>query len=412
MVVIDAGALASQLCGQELIVKPRILQLVDSFNEGGSERQALQLTRLLRESGRYEVFVASLNPEGPLRAEAESLALEIPSYPLKSFYDRNAGVQLSNFVRYLRKNDIDLIHTHDFYTNIFGMAAGFFACVNARIASRRETNCMRSGSQLMVQRSAYALAHQVIANSEAVRSKLVSEGLNQKRITVVHNGIDMRRLSSSVVTSREESLRALGLEGAIPQRGFVSIIANMRHEVKDYPMFLRSAQLVKQQVPTVGFLVAGEGELRSSIERLGTELGLGENLFFLGRCQRISDLLNASDVCVLSSKAEGFSNSILEYMAAGRPVVATNVGGASEAIVEGETGYLVESGDHSKMAHRIISLLLAPEQARTMGDKGKQRVEQNFSSRSLLKNIEALYTRLLPQRVESQQQKGEVLFSE
>ena len=291
------------------------------------------------------------------------------------------------------------------------MTAGFFAGVSARIASRRETNCMRSSSQLMVQRIAYALAHQIIANSEAVRSKLVSEGVNQKRITVVHNGIDMRRLGSSVVTSREESLRALGLS-AIPQRVFVSIVANMRHEVKNYPMFLRSAQLVKKQVPTVGFLVAGEGELRSSIERLGTELGLGENLFFLGRCQRISDLLNASDVCVLSSKAEGFSNSILEYMAAGRPVVATNVGGASEAIVEGETGYLVESEDHSKMAHRILSLLLAPEQARTMGDRGKQRVEQNFSSRSLLKNIEALYTRLLPQRVESQEQKGEVLFSE
>ena len=411
MVVIDAGALASQLRGQELTVKPRILQLVDSFNEGGSERQALQLTRLLRDSGRYEVFLASLNPEGSLRAEAESLAPEIPSYPLKSFYDRNAGVQLSNFVRYLRRNDIDLIHTHDFYTNIFGMTAGFFAGVRARIASRRETNCMRSGSQLLVQRIAYSLAHQIIANSEAVRSKLVSEGVNQKRITVVHNGIDMRRLASSIVTSREESL-ALGFEGAIPQRVFVSIVANMRHEVKDYPMFLRSAQLVKQQVPTAGFLIAGEGELRSSIERLATELGLGESVFFLGRCQRISDLLNASDVCVLSSKAEGFSNSILEYMAAGRPVVATNVGGASEAIVEGETGYLVESGDHSTMAHRIVSLLLAPEQARTMGDRGKQRVEQKFSSRALLKNIEALYARLLPKRVESQQQKGEVLFSE
>lgn len=409
MVVAHARALASQLCGQLLIVKPRILQLVDSFNEGGSERQALQLTRLLRDSSRYEVFLATLNPEGVLRADAESLTTEIPSYPLKSFYDHNAGVQLSNFVRYLRTNKIDLIHTHDFYTNVFGMTGGFLAGVRARIASRRETTCMRNRSQLIIQRMGYALAHQIIANSRAVRSKLIDEGINEKRITVIHNGIEMRRLEMPVPTSREQSLRTLGLERAIHCRAFVTIIANMRHEVKDYPMFLRAVQLVKEAIPDVGFMLAGEGAFRSSIEQLATEWKLVENIFFLGRCQEISDLLNASEVCVLSSKAEGFSNSILEYMAAGRPVVATNVGGAGEAIVEGQTGYLVESGDYVGMSRRIISLLQAPEQARAMGEKGKQRIEQNFSSRALLQNTEALYDGLLKTRLEQSQQGGSVM---
>jgi glycosyltransferase involved in cell wall biosynthesis len=175
----------------------------------------------------------------------------------------------------------------------------------------------------------------------------------------------------------------------------------MRHDVKDYPMFLLAAQLVRAEVPEAGFLMAGDGELRSSIEGLATDLGLAGSVFFLGRCQRISDLLNVSDVCVLSSKAEGFSNSILEYMGAGRPVVATDVGGAREAIVEGETGFLVGSGDHASMARRLVSLLQAPESARAMGEKGRQRVEQRFSSRALLRNTEVLYDSLLKKPVVS-----------
>jgi glycosyltransferase involved in cell wall biosynthesis len=409
MVFADAGAMASQLRGHLIIVKPRILQLVDSFNEGGSERQALQLTRLLRDCGRYEVFLAALNSEGVLRAEAQTLVSEIPAYPLKSFYDRNAAVQLRKFVTYLRSNRIDLIHTHDFYTNIFGMCAGFLAGVRARVASRRETNGMRTNGQLVLQRSAYVLAHQIVANSQAVHFKLIEEGISEKRIAVIHNGIDMTRLVPAFPTSREESLRALGLEGAKSCRAFITIVANMRHEVKDYPMFLRAAQLVKTAFPKAGFLLAGEGPLRSSIEGLASELGVAESTFFLGRCQNVSDLLNVSDICALSSKAEGFSNSILEYMAAGRPVVSTNVGGAKEVIIEGVTGHLVDSGEYAAMAAKITSLLLNPEKARAMGEKGTQRVAQRFSSRALLENTEALYDRLLTNRV-ARDDSGRPLF--
>ena len=382
-------------------MKTRILQLVDSFNEGGSERQALQLTRLLRDCGRYEVYLATLSSGGPLLAEAQSLVNEIPTYSLTSFFNRNAFFQLRKFVAYLRANQIELIQAHDFYTNIFGMFAGFLAGVQVRIASRRETNYMRSRAQMISQRIAYGLAHQVIANSEAVRMKLVDEGVRQGSITVIHNGIDATRLETPAV-SRNESLKQLGASSVCGFHHLVTIVANMRHEVKDYPMFLRAAQLVKHSVPGTAFLVAGEGQLRASIESLVDELGLRESVCFLGRCEQISHLLNASDVCVLSSRAEGFSNSIIEYMAAGRPVVATNVGGAAEAIVEGETGYLVDSGDYIAMAKRLVSLLQNPAKARAMGRRGKQRIEQNFSSSALLHNTEALYQRLLDAPAKSQ----------
>jgi len=376
-------------------MKPRILQLVDSFDEGGSERQALQLTRLLHKSGRYQVLLACLKSDGILRSQVADLDLgEIPCYPLTSFYDLNALRQLRRLVLDLRRLRIDVLHTHDFYTNIFGMVAGFIAGVPVRIASRRETSGMRSRAQQQTQRVAYALAHQIVANSAAVQRKLIAEGVSKEKVTTIHNGFDPGRVVSTAASSRNRALAALGLEKYSSQR-FVTIVANMRHDVKDYPMFLRAAQRVSNAIPDVGFLLAGEGELKSSLERFAAKLGLANKTLFLGRVADIASLLNVSEVGVLTSKAEGFSNSILEYMAAGCPVVATDVGGAREAIVEGETGYLVRSGDDELMAARIISLLETPEIATRLGEAGKQFVADRFSTAAQLHKTEALYEKLL-----------------
>lgn len=374
-------------------MKPAVLQLIDSFNQGGSERQALQLTRLLYKSGRYKVHLACLSPGGSLRSTIDDLELgEIPSFPLSSFYDRNAVTQLRRFTRWLKSARIDILHTHDFYTNVFGMSGGVLARLPVRIASMRETSGMRSAAQAHVQRFLYSLSHHIVANSNAVRDKLIADGTSAEKVTVVYNGLDLRRLDMHV--SRQEALAMLGVP-ANPPRRFVSIVANMRHEVKDYPMFLRAARHVKEAVPDAAFLLAGEGELSDSLRALARELGIQDSTVFLGRCENVAELLSVSEACVLSSKAEGFSNSILEYMAAARPVVVTEVGGAREVVVEGETGYLVASGDDATMAARLIALLRDPETARRMGEGGRRVVEEKFSCEAQLARTEELYDRLL-----------------
>ena len=379
-------------------MKPVVLHLIDSFNQGGSERQALQLTRLLSESSRFEVRLASLSPDGSLRTTIHDLDLgEIPSFPLTSFYDRNAIRQLRRFVRWLKTSRIDILHTHDFYTNVFGMSGGSLARVPVRIASMRETAGMRSGAQKQVQKVGYSLAHHIVANSNAVRNKLITDGIQPDKVSVIYNGLDLKRLKTSA--SRSEALSTLGVDvdGAKPVR-FISIVANMRHEVKDYPMFLRAAGQVKQAVPEAVFLLAGEGELEASLKSLAQQLGILDSTFFLGRCEKIAELLSISDVCVLSSKAEGFSNSILEYMAAGKPVVATDVGGAPEVIVESETGYLVPSGDDALMAERLVALLRDPGGAQRMGAAGRRVVSEKFSCEAQLSRTEGLYEKLLQRR--------------
>ena len=371
-----------------------VLQLFDSFNQGGTEWQTVQLTRLLHESGKHRIFLASLSSEGPLRAEVERLGFnDIPSFPLQNFYNFNTMKQLSRLSSLMRHKQIDLVHAHDFYTNIFGMAAAKLAGVRARIASRRETEGIRSPAKRWLERRAFNAANAVVANAEAIRTQLISEGLPPAKVVTIHNGLNIAHVTRQSNASRGELLKSFSLPNS---RRFVTIVANMRHVMKDQATFLRAAKLTRESVPDISFILAGEGEQMPGLQKLAAELGLSDNAFFIGRCNRIADLLAISDVCVLSSKGvEGFSNSILEYMAAGRPVVATDVGGAREAVCDSETGYIVKPEDFETMATRLVSLLREPDKAWAMGEQGRKRVLEHFSCEAQLKRVEELYERLL-----------------
>ena len=350
----------------------------------------------MHESGRYNVHVACLKGEGVLRDEVLRLGLgDIPEFPLTSFYDANMARQLSRFARLLHEREIDVLHTHDFYTNVFGMAGAVLSRAPvARIASRRETRGMRSRAQKFIERRAYAHAHAVVANAEAVRRELISEGVRAGKIVTLYNGLDLNRVTPPENSEREETLARLSLSAAAGKR-LVTIVANMRHPVKDHKTFLRAARRVRAEIPDAAFVLAGEGELLESLRAFAAELGLESDAFFTGRCAQVAELLKVSEVCALSSTHEGFSNSILEYMAAARPVVVTDVGGAREAVVEGETGYIVRAGDDEAMAARIISLLRDPIRAREMGARGRLVVEENFSCAAQLARTEELYEKLL-----------------
>jgi glycosyltransferase involved in cell wall biosynthesis len=371
-----------------------VLPLIDSFNQGGAERQAIQLARLLRESGRYRVLVASLNGDGVLRPDVDRLGLDhVPEYRLTSFYDANAIRQAARFARFLRRERVGILQTHGFYTNVFGMVGAALARVPIRLASKLETEGVRTIWQARVERRVYAIAHAVVVNAEAVRGKLVREGLAERKIVTIYNGVDLGRFAPPSVLRREEALSALGLPRTLG--GVVTIVANLRLEVKDHPTFLRAARRVCVTRPDASFVVAGEGELTEKTKALARELGVERNTYFIGRCGRVPELLSVSDVCVLSSKAEGFSNSVLEYMAAGRPVVATDVGGAQEAVADGVTGYLVAAGDDERMADRITSLLANPAVASAMGERGRKLVAERFSCEIQLSRTEELYDALL-----------------
>jgi glycosyltransferase involved in cell wall biosynthesis len=374
-------------------VKKNVLQFIGSFHQGGSERQAVGLARLLRENGGYNVFAATLNREGVLLGEMERLGFDrVPEFRLTSFYDLNFLTQVRKCARFLRENHIDIVQTHDFYTNVFGMLAATLARTPLKIASKRETGGMRSPSQKRVEKFAFRLSDAIVVNSEAVRDHLLSRSVATAKINVIYNGLDLERLRPKT-TGRAAICREFGL----PENDgikFITLVANLRHEVKNQSMFLRVANRVLQKFPGTHFILAGEGDLRPALETQAAELGITENVHFIGRCDELAGLLHITYAGVLTSSAEGFSNSIIEYMAAGKPVVATNVGGAAEAVVEGETGYLVASDDDEAMAERLVELLDNEEKAVAMGVRGKTLAEVKFSSQAQLSKTMELYGRM------------------
>ena len=360
----------------------------------------IQLTRLLRDSGRFSVHVACLDGGGVLRPEIDKLDLnELPEYRLTSFHDRNMIKQLRCFASHLRSRQISLVHTHDYYSNIFGMAGALLAGVPVRIASRRETSGLRTAAQKQLELIAFRMAQAIVVNAEAVRKQLLKDGVPEKKPVVIYNGLDLSRFPQESDLPETMALSALKLPKEINghKPRFVTIVANMHHDVKDYPMFLRSARRVHESFPEAVFLLIGDGNMIESLRQLTREMGIGDNTEFLGHCKNVEQVLRLSEVCVLSSKAEGFSNAILEYMAAGKPVVATDVGGAREAVSEGETGYLVAAGDDHAMSDRLISLLSNPQLGGEMGQRGRRVVEENFSCKAQLGKTEALYEKLLGQ---------------
>ena len=371
-------------------MKKNVLQFIGSFHQGGSERQAVQLTRLLREDETFNVYAATLNKEGVLLGEIENLDLpEITEFKLESFYDANFFLQLKKCVKFLRENKIQIVHTHDFYTNVFGISAARLAGIKYKIASKRETAAVRSKAQKIIEKQIFKVADRVVANSETVKEYLINENVSAGKINVIYNGLDTARL-----TPRETNRRKICAELGLPideNIKFMTLVANLRHAVKNQPMFLRTAQKVLRKYPKTHFVLAGEGELREDLENLAKELKIEKNTHFIGRCTNIPELLSISYACVLTSYAEGFSNSILEYMWAGKPVVATNVGGAAEAIIENATGFLVESGDDETMANRLIELLENEEKAARFGEKAKELVKEKFSLQNQLNKTLELY---------------------
>jgi glycosyltransferase involved in cell wall biosynthesis len=371
-----------------------VLFLVNSFDEGGTERQALHLARLLSERGGVRVHMATLNAGGALaRLVAQLDVGAVPEYALRSFVDLQMARQLARCAAFIRQHRVQIVHTHGFYSNVFGMLAATLARAPIRIASKREGIENRTASQGRAERIAFRLAHAVVTNCHAVRAQLIAAGVRPRRILTIHNGIDPGRITPRT-HDRAEALSMLGL-APTPELRYVTLVANLRLAAKDHGTFLRSAQRVRREIADTRFLIAGDGSLLSEVRSFARRLGLERDVIFLGSCPYIAELLFISDVCVLSSVSEGFPNAVLEYMSAGRPVIATRVGGIPEAIDDGETGLLVTPRDDVLMASGIVALLRNPDRARQIGSSAQAVVLERFSAARQLEGTLALYEKEL-----------------
>jgi glycosyltransferase involved in cell wall biosynthesis len=225
------------------------------------------------------------------------------------------------------------------------------------------------------------------------------EGCTASKIRAIPNGVDTERFRPR---PPQAALReSLGLAPDVPVAG---IVAALRPE-KNHPLFLRAAARVRRELPNAQFLVIGDGPRRASLESLAGELGIADAVRFLGTRSDVPDLLSLIDVAVLTSHMEANPVSILEAMAAEKPVVATRVGAVAETVLEGSTGFLTAPGADAEIAQRIVELLRDRPRAVVMGRAGRQHVLAQWSIDRMVEGYQDLLAGIYAAKSESRSKK-------
>lgn len=381
----------------------RLLKFVTLFGVGGTEKQVMNLAaRLDRE--RFDLRFGCLKLWGDLLDELERQQLEVTEYPLRSFYRPNAWRQMLRFSSSLRAGRTQIVHSYNFYANVFSIPAARLAGVPCVIASIRDMGAYMTKVQQKAQKLVCRYADRVVVNAGAIRDWLVAQGYAPEKISLIRNGLDLSKYGT-----RNDGA-VLRHQFWIPPHVPLVVMLSRLNPQKGIDQFLEAAAIVRQRCPRAHFLVVGEAFIntdgvfrpdqvyRKILEQKAIQLGISDHTRFTGMRSDVAEILGASAVSVLPSFSEGISNTLLESMAAGASVVATRVGGTPEIIEDGKHGLLVPPGDSRALAEAICAVLEQPLLAGRLSHDARKRVEAEFSFDNMVRETEGLYEALLRQK--------------
>ena len=362
----------------------RVLFLIDELDIGGTEQQLLELVKRL-DRQKYLPMVCCFRP-GRIAEEIVASGVQVFRIRKRAKVDPSLIYHLWSLIR---RERIDLLQTYLFTANTWGRLAAILAGVRIIVSSERNVDIWEKPYTRVIGRYLDRWTHGTIANSTAVKDYLVRKGLAARKIRVIYNGVDPGRFSQPI------SSDAIKAELGIPPHHLVIGLAARLEPQKDLHTFLRAAAQLITREPAASFLVIGGGSLATQLTQEAHTLGLSGRVIFTGARRDIPCLLAACDISVMSSLKEGMSNTILESMAAGKPLVATTVGGNVELIRDGETGFLVPPRDPAALATAIQRLLNDPPRAQAMGQQAKARISELFSVDTMVAATQQLYDELV-----------------
>ncbi|MGA8273665.1 MAG: glycosyltransferase [Candidatus Sulfotelmatobacter sp.] len=363
---------------------PRIpvFLMINSLETGGTERQFLTLSRAF-DSSEFSVEQGCLKREGPLLGEVNGIAEFTPGGNLFGWHSQRARFALG---RHLRRNYTAVAHAFDFYTNLMLLPAARLAGVPVVIGSQRQIGDLLSPAKGLSQIAAFRFCDRVVCNSQAAAEQLVERGLSKRRVVVIRNGLRLQDFA--------EARPSLPREAGTLR---VGMIARMNTQSKNHALFLRAAARIAARFPKAQFVLAGDGPLRTELEKLAQKLGLGEQIIFLGDRRDIPGVLASLDISVLPSDSESLSNAIMESMASGVAVVASDVGGNPE-LIRGGRGLLVPAGSESGFAKAMGDLLQEEGLRLRLAENAKRFAEENFGIDNLRARHTDLYSDLLAEK--------------
>lgn len=365
-----------------------VLLAIESLaRRGGTETQIFELMARVDPS-RFRLHVCVFE-EGELPAEAAGLHT-VQVFPMRKVNSLAGVRQIFRMRAYIREHRIDIVQTFMFKASFIAVLAAWGTRCRAIVTSRRSLDFANGHPRMIPVLN--RLTDRVLANSESAKNAAsAAEGLDPSRIDVLYNGVDLERFRRSPEPGSPELMERLGIPRGSP---VVGIVANLR-PVKDIPFFLEMAREVASVVENSSFLIIGDGPLRQELEAYAVELGIRNRVFFAGSITDVPAYLPHVAVGCLCSLAEGFSNAILEFMAAGVPVVATAVGGNAEAIAHGATGFLLQGRSVKEFADYVVRLLRDAELRAAMGWRARQSCRERFEVAGMVRRYEEYWTNLL-----------------
>lgn len=357
----------------------KIAFIIDTIESptAGTEKQLLMLIKHLNLT-KFKPFLCVLRTTEWLNSKFKDC--ELINIDFQTFGSPSSYLNLLNFSNWLRKNKIDIVQTYFVEGNKIGIIAARLAGITTIISTRRNQGYWHSMREVMFLRILNKWVSIFLANSEDTRRWVAKvEGINLKRIKVIHNSLKMEDFYKGTNEQRLKFREQLFFS---PDSIIVGIVANLR-PVKELEVFVKAASLVFKHCTTVRFVIVGDGPLRLELEELCARLEIAQIVRFLGKREDVPHVLSCIDIGVLSSRSESFSNSIIEYMAAGLAVVCTDVGGAKEAIENGDNGYVVQPGNFNEIAEKIIHII-KEKRINAMGFSGMEKANSMFSLNKII----------------------------
>lgn len=365
----------------------RIAYIVDSFQLGGTELNAIRTLEGL--VGRnFNFDVVHLRDEGPLKSRYLALGVPMHHVPIYGLASVRTARQALVLARILRSRRVDVAHTHDVYTNVFGVPSAKLLAGASVIASRRWWFEVPRPGLNTVNRWSYRFADKVLANSPSIAKMLTEdERVPSHKIIVVPNFIDELDLRLPTDNERRAKLAAW----RVPAGAFVVGMVGRLTRAKNYSLAIEAIAKLPSEFHLV---IAGNGDLREEIAGLVERLGVRDRVHLLGEASRASELQGFFDVSLLTSKTEGFPNVLLEAMQARRAVIATAVGGVPDVVTDGETGLLIREGDREALVLAVQALRDDSVLRERLGRQARLAVVHRFARSVALDALADAYTEL------------------
>jgi sugar transferase (PEP-CTERM/EpsH1 system associated) len=355
----------------------RIMQVIYCFEIGGSESVARDIALNMRKNCVHGV--GALEYDGPLRLVFE--ANNIPTFLINKI-PGDRLIPMIRIWRAMKRFRPDVVHTHHLYELFYALPGALLTGAKIIHTEHEYYSLMSSRARFLLRQLSRFCRAVTGVNKETAAFLRNNIGIPAKKVHTVVNGMDLDRYRTNKVSRTEIGLTDDDLVAGIVAR---------LHPVKDHLSLLMAFRLVVDHQPKAKLMIIGNGPERGHLEQKSHQLGLDRNVHFLGTRFDVPDLLNCMDVFVLSSREEGLPLCILEAMAAGRPVVATEVGGIPSVVKSGETGFLVPPGDTQAMARVLLKMFNDPVSGTMMGINGRRLIEQQFDLKKSINKYFQLY---------------------